>query len=210
MAAAKKRLTREQSKTLTQEKILAAATKAFARLGFAGAAVDDIAEKAGFSRGAFYSNFESKDDLFLKLIERQVRYLTDDAHAIIIDSPSGEETLDRLRNFYITMRSQDRDAFLLITEAQLYAVRNVRFRAKLASIFRRVHDELAASLQHLHQQSGIADPVSAELLAYIGLALAQGLILYSMMDIKTYPEEMLSRASELVFDRMMLPKIGTK
>jgi AcrR family transcriptional regulator len=210
MAAGKKRLTREQSKALTQEKILAAAAKAFARQGFAGTAVDDIAETAGFSRGAFYSNFASKDELFLRLIELQLRFLTDDAHAIITDSSSGEETLDRLRKFYITMRSQDKDAFLLITEAQLYAIRNVRFRAKLASIFRKVHDELTASIEHLHQQCGGDNPIPPAILAYSALALAQGLMLYSMMDSKTYPEEMLSRASELVFDRMMLPGIETK
>jgi AcrR family transcriptional regulator len=44
---------------------LEAAAIAFARQGFAGAAVEQIAESAGFSRGAFYSNFKRKDELFL-------------------------------------------------------------------------------------------------------------------------------------------------
>lgn len=205
MAPTKKRLTREQSKAITQDKILHAAAKAFARRGFSGAAVDEIAEMAGFSRGAFYSNFESKDDLFLQLVERQLRYLTDDAHAIIVDSASAEQTLSRLREFFVTMRSQDKDAFLLITEAQLYAVRNTRFRPKLAGLFRRVHEELVSSLQHLHDQTGFPHPVPANLLALIALALSQGLMLYGMMDSKSYSDDMVTRSSELVFDRMLRP-----
>ena len=205
MAAIKKRLSREQSKAITQDKILEAAAKAFARRGFAGAAVDEIAEAAGFSRGAFYSNFASKDDLFLQLIERRLRYLTKDAHSIIIGSTSEEETLKRLREFFITMRSQDKDAFLLVTEAQLYAVRTPRFRPKLAGLFRQVHVELTTSLQHLHDQTGFLNPVPAPLLAFIALALSQGLLLFSMMDSKTFTEEMVSRSSEVTFDRMFMP-----
>ena len=203
MAPTKKRLTREQSRALTREKIFEAAGKAFARRGYAGAAVDEIAEEAGFSRGAFYFNFTSKDDLFLQLIERQLRYLTEDAHSIISGSSSAEETLRRLREFYILIRSQDKTAYLLITEAQLYAIRNTRFRSKLTALFREVHQNLVLSLQQLNEQTGLHEPVSPPVLALTALALSQGLMLYSMMDSKTYSSDMVSLASELVFDRLL-------
>ena len=203
MAPTRKRLTREQSKALTREKIFEAAAKAFARRGYAGAAVDEIAEEAGFSRGAFYFNFTSKDDLFLQLIERQLRYLTEDAHSIISGSSSAEETLRRLREFYILIRSQDKTAYLLITEAQLYAIRNTRFRSKLTNLFRGVHQKLVLSLQQLNGQTGLHEPVPPPVLALTALALSQGLMLYSMMDSKAYSSDMVSLASELVFDRLL-------
>jgi hypothetical protein len=64
---------------------------------------------------------------------------------------------------------------------------------------------LTTSLQHLHDQTGFLNPVPAPLLAFIALALSQGLLLYSMMDSKTYTEEMVSRSSEVTFDRMLMP-----
>ncbi len=58
------RLTREQSRAQTRERLLASAAVVFAREGYGGASVDRIAEEAGYSKGALYSNFASKDDLF--------------------------------------------------------------------------------------------------------------------------------------------------
>src|SRR3989442_653011 len=66
------RMTREQSKANTRERLLAAARSAFASHGFHGAAVEEIASRAGFSTGALYSNFDGKEDLFLVLMEREI------------------------------------------------------------------------------------------------------------------------------------------
>ena len=63
------RLTREQSRARTRERLLASAAVVFAREGYAGASVDRIAEEAGYSKGALYSNFASKDELFFELID---------------------------------------------------------------------------------------------------------------------------------------------
>jgi AcrR family transcriptional regulator len=63
------RLTREQSQALTREKLLHSAADVVARDGYEGASIERIAEEAGFSKGAFYSNFTSKDDVLLQLLE---------------------------------------------------------------------------------------------------------------------------------------------
>ncbi len=74
------RLTREQSQALTREKLLNAASKVVARDGYEGATVERIAEEAGFSKGAFYSNFSSKEEILIHLLEENagndVRELT--------------------------------------------------------------------------------------------------------------------------------------
>ncbi len=204
MALKKKRLTREQSRAQTQEKILEAAAKAFARYGFAGASVDDITKKAGFSRGAFYANFESKDELFLILVERLLGSLTDEAGQIISASSSAKETLHHLRKFYIRVRAQDSYAWLLITEAQLYAARNTRFRARLAALFQEVLTGLTASLHQLSEQTGTEGTVAPSLLALIGMALSQGLMLYNLLDRKSYSNDVISAGMEATFDRMLV------
>jgi AcrR family transcriptional regulator len=63
------RLTREQSQALTREKLLRAASEVVARNGYEGASVERIAEEAGFTKGAFYSNFSSKEEILLHLLE---------------------------------------------------------------------------------------------------------------------------------------------
>lgn len=63
------RLTREQSQAQTREKLLASAQEMVGLHGYEGASVDRIAEEAGYSKGAFYSNFSNKEDIFLQLLE---------------------------------------------------------------------------------------------------------------------------------------------
>src|SRR5271166_3505753 len=77
------RLTREQSKAATREKLLDAARRVFAARGFHGASVEEIAALAGYSTGALYSNFDGKEDLFLVLMDREVsRHARDVAEAV--------------------------------------------------------------------------------------------------------------------------------
>ncbi len=63
------RLTREQSRARTRERLLVSAAVVFTREGYAGASIDRIAEEAGYSKGAMYSNFASKDELFFAMFD---------------------------------------------------------------------------------------------------------------------------------------------
>jgi len=65
------RLTRGESQTRTRERLLDAAVEVFAERGLAGASVEEIADRAGYSKGAVYSNFASKTDLALAVLERR-------------------------------------------------------------------------------------------------------------------------------------------
>jgi AcrR family transcriptional regulator len=61
-------LTRAQQQTLTRERLLAAAERVLARHGYGGASIDLVTAEAGYSKGAIYSNFESKEAVFLELL----------------------------------------------------------------------------------------------------------------------------------------------
>lgn len=202
IAHMKKRLTRQESKTLTQEKLLSAAAKLFARHGFAGASIEEIAETAGFSRGAFHANFKSKDDLFLTLVEKHIQAITAEIHELIAASHSTEETLQNLRAAYSCYRGADRDAFLLLTEAQLYAMRNSRFGKKLSVLLGSIHDELIASIEKVQKNLKSKDSISAEQLVLIGFAFSHGMTLHSLMDPERYSDSLVSDSTRFVFDRV--------
>src|ERR1039457_1147071 len=75
---ARKRLTREESKEVTRMRLIEAAERLFVRRGFDDASVEEISETAGYSRGAFYSNFDNKEQGFLALIGRRLPNALDD------------------------------------------------------------------------------------------------------------------------------------
>src|SRR5437016_14256616 len=85
------RMTREQSKANTRERLLAAARRVFASSGFHGASVEEIASMAGFSTGALYSNFDGKEDLFLVLMEREIAAHAREISAAVRDRASVAE-----------------------------------------------------------------------------------------------------------------------
>jgi len=192
---------------VTQEKLLGAAAKLFARRGFAGAAIEEIAETAGFSRGAFHANFKSKDDLFLALVEKHVKASTAEIHHLIAASNSAEETLTNLRAAYSCYTGTDRDAFLLLTEAQLYGVRNPRFGKKLRALLGSIHNELIASIKIFHEKMKDKDSASAEQLVLIGFAFSHGMTLHNLIDPERYSDNLVSESTRFVFDKIF-PKAG--
>lgn len=88
------RLTREESRTLTREKLMLAAAKVFAREGLGGASIDRIAEEAGYTKGAFYSNFESKEDIFLQLVEVTTKQNIERIETALAGVSEPEEIID--------------------------------------------------------------------------------------------------------------------
>jgi len=88
------RLTREQSQAITREKILRAAGDVVAREGYDGASVDRIAEAAGFSKGAFYSNFASKEDVLDHLLEGHTGSDVDDLSELLAGVDDAHEVIE--------------------------------------------------------------------------------------------------------------------
>src|SRR5690349_8455643 len=70
--ATPERLTRAESQARTRAALLQAGAEVFVERGFAGSSVEAIAARAGFTRGAFYSNFASKEELFAELLQERV------------------------------------------------------------------------------------------------------------------------------------------
>ena len=70
------RLNRQERKSQTRERLIDAAAQVFARQGFEAASLDEVAAAAGYTKGAVYSNFASKTDLFIALIERRIEVQT--------------------------------------------------------------------------------------------------------------------------------------
>ncbi|MDQ1395790.1 MAG: hypothetical protein QOG64_1049 [Acidimicrobiaceae bacterium] len=169
-----KRMTREESKLVTRARLLEAAAEVFTEKGFHGAAVEEIAERAGFSRGAFYSNFAGKDDLFLALFDDRMHRQVEEVSALLKGSASPDA-------FFAALRQRDHDRpsdaawRMLATEFWLYAMRNPEARPKLAERERALRRDYARAIQLQFDALGLPPPGAPDDLALIVQILDHGI-----------------------------------
>ncbi|MBC7941845.1 MAG: TetR/AcrR family transcriptional regulator, partial [Chitinophagaceae bacterium] len=129
------RLTRAESQAQTRERIFESARQAFARIGFAGASIDLICEAAGFSKGAFYSNFASKEQLFLDLLAQHMAREVDELTQVIAAHEDAGGVQGAIDEWLLALNS-DADWSLLAIELQLHARRHPVFAAAYDELHR--------------------------------------------------------------------------
>ncbi|PBJ37520.1 TetR/AcrR family transcriptional regulator [Mycobacterium avium] len=125
-----------------RDRILDAAAKVFAAEGFAGATIDAIGQAAGFTKGAVYSNFESKDELFLALLDREFE-LRGEQIAIALDRSAGDTTAaarEVSRSVLDSVRDHS-DYYVLLVEYWLRAQRDPQLRERLIERRRAAADQ---------------------------------------------------------------------
>jgi AcrR family transcriptional regulator len=167
------RMTREQSRDQTRERLLDAAHALFMKKGFVGASVEDIALAAGYTRGAFYSNFDSKSELLVELLRRDHEAMQADLRAIFETETSREEMESRVTAYYSRMM-QDNKTFLLWVEAKLLAARDARFRTRFTAFMKEKREQLAAYIEEFSVRAGTPMPLAPELLVIGLIGLCDG------------------------------------
>ena len=135
-------LNKHQQRTeATKRKLLKAALRIFARDGFEAASIDEIAIEAGYTRGAFYAHFQSKEDLFFAMLEDESHKHFEALTKMMEKLESKRERLDALREHYVS-RVADRRWSILILEFKLYALRHPKLRARLAGMHRSIKSKM--------------------------------------------------------------------
>jgi AcrR family transcriptional regulator len=128
------RLTRAQRKKQTRERLLDAAERMFVRKGFAATSVDDISDEAGYTRGAFYFNFDSKAEVLIELLQREGERTYSAIQAILKEGATPVEMKQRATAYFID--SLGHDSFSLWAEGSLLASRDAAYRDSI-NVLRR-------------------------------------------------------------------------
>jgi AcrR family transcriptional regulator len=169
----RKRLTREDSRDQTTQRLLDAAQKLIAKKGLSAASVEDIVAAAGYTRGAFYSNFNSKGDLFIELLRRD----HEETHAELALLRSDALPLDliqeRTREIYGRLY-RNNESFMNWTEARLLAARDTKFRSKLNALFAEKRGQIAGFIEYFYRRAGVTSPVPEGAMAMGFMALVEG------------------------------------
>jgi len=192
-------LTQERRRQLTRDHLLAAAAQVFAERGFHGATLDEVAQVAGFTKGAVYSNFKNKDDLFLALFK--ANYEREMAQLMATLGNSVIPAVDRLSDFVALIQGESQRApnsALLYLEFWLYAARNSDARARLAALDDDAVRSLADLLRSERDHEGIEPLADPERTARVIETLFRGIGLLRVMQPDVVDDELLRTAIEFV------------
>lgn len=146
---------RQERAVLTREQLIHAAREAFAKSGFEHASLEDIADRAGKTRGAFYSNFSSKEDVFFAIFEEDLARSQQTINPRLREASTTEARAAALVDHFVTLL-RDRQRTLLSLEFKLYAIRHPTKRKRLADLHAAMClrccmteiDQLLPELQH--------------------------------------------------------------
>jgi AcrR family transcriptional regulator len=196
---ARQRLTREQSRALTRAELLQAGTEVFAEKGFVGASVEEISERAGYTRGAFYWNFTDKEELFLAIMDERRARSVGEIGQLVSAAHSPQELFDLLRA-RDAANPGTRTWFLASMEFHLYAMRNPSVGTRLAQRHAEVRRAIAKAIVSQFADLGVAAPAPPEQLALIVQSLETGLLVEQYLDPEHVPENSLYQALSLLLE----------
>jgi AcrR family transcriptional regulator len=176
------RLTRQERKAQTRARLLDAASKVFAERGLEAASIDEVAAAAGYTKGAVYSNFASKTDLVIALLERRIASQSAQ-YTRRFEGQAAEAMARDLLRTPAQVPATDREFLILAVEFWLHAMRDERARRLVAEQYETargiVADFLIASG---YGESLSADGLSARDLAIVIEALGTGVALQAALD----------------------------
>ncbi|HEY0392288.1 MAG TPA: TetR/AcrR family transcriptional regulator [Solirubrobacterales bacterium] len=184
MTAEPRRETRVEKQARTRAELLATAANVFGRRGYQGASVEEIAEEAGYSHGAVYSNFDGKADLFLAVLEEymaeRARELAATQADLAEDTPL-ELRARALADQWMQRFAKDRESFLLHMEFVAHAGRDPKLAERFGTRSAALREAIAGYIAHYQALEGIEADLSAADLALVLRALGIGLAIEALV-----------------------------
>lgn len=170
---------RRRSREQTRQRLTEAALTVFAHNGFERATVDEIVREAGFSKGAFYVHFETKDDLFWELLEERIEKQQEMFRAAIDPTLGVEENERRILNAVFETRRTDPLSPAIFLEFVAHASRNEKVRDRLAHLYERWHSFILEALTGGREAGMVRTDVDLDVLASAIMAVIEGTFLQS-------------------------------
>jgi AcrR family transcriptional regulator len=190
----------------TRSKLLEAAERIFARDGFEAARLEDIASAAGYTRGAFYANFESKEDIFFILLEHWIGGRIEEVNSLLRQHDTPAKRLRALREHYAQL-AKNRGLALLSLEFKLFAIRHPDAQARLRTRQRKLRACGGEILSRVMKELGRSIPISPSAAAAGLGALSNALLLEHLVDPNSLPGEASSYILGAFFDAVIQGKV---
>jgi AcrR family transcriptional regulator len=201
------RLTRAERQAETRRNLLDAAARVFIRRGFGGASIEAIASEAGYTRGAFYSNFESKEQLFVELLQQRVY---ENYRDLLARVPTDLAPVEALRWSVRALmegyrRRESAWLFELWLECLAHVARHPEFASLASTFWRGTRGVIANRWEEAFEAEGRELPADARHIAIALTALDIGLAVQNLVDPEEAPLELYPELYELLFVPLLQP-----
>jgi AcrR family transcriptional regulator len=183
------RLTRAEQKARTRSSLLESAERVFATRGL-DASIDDVTEEAGFTKGAFYANFESKEELFLAMLDLNFARHAERIDAVMATDRDFQEQAREGGVGFIREIAADPEWERLFFEFATYATRNPGFRKELVERYHGLQARLAELYERRAGELGVAPPIPVDLIATMTFSMANGVAFQRLLDPESVPDDL--------------------
>jgi AcrR family transcriptional regulator len=187
-----------------RDRLLAAAEQLLADQGYHATSVDQVVRLAGLTKGAFYWNFDSKEELFLGLLEERFDSRARALMTMVAAASAEETTSGRVGEAIAAMIGDHRQVVLLMNEFWALAVRDERVRERWIERQNGLRDDLASALEARHETTGVPLTVDAQKLATALIAMADGLAMDWVAEPGTISPSLFGEMLDLLYDGLVL------
>ena len=198
--AAGPRRTQAERRSRTREQLLDAAGAVFAARGYHAATLEQIAERAGVSKGSVYYNFASKHELFVTLLSERIAQRLGDVREALGDPAPGEPPAHAAGVSFLGAVSADPRWGPLFFEFVAQAARDDEVRAAFAAWLSQTREALAALIRQRLHALGHEPALPPERLAILVSALANGMLIEHIFDPRGVPPELFGEGLALLAD----------
>lgn len=184
------RLTRAERKADTRARLLESAATVFARRGMQQASIDEVAEHAGFTKGAVYAHFKSKEELFLAMLDDRFAMHAEEMDKLLASDAEPEDQARAGAANFVDLITSDPEWERLFFEFSAYAARNENFRRELVARRRQLQDRMAELFRRRAEELDAEPPFPIEEIARMTFAMADGIALQKLLDSESVSDDM--------------------
>jgi AcrR family transcriptional regulator len=197
------RMTRAEQQQRTREEIVAAADRLFVEQGFHATSVDQIATAAGYTKGAVYSNFDAKEDVFFAIYEQRMeRALVElDRTLAASDDPAG--WIEAVLVDQSSRRGRDDRWLSTFFEFWAHVIRRPALRERFATIHARLEGPFVAALERHADDHGTALAIDARQVNLAMMSMSLGLTLERLIRPDVVDADLGPRMARLVLDELV-------
>jgi AcrR family transcriptional regulator len=186
-----RRLTRKEKQADTRSRLIDAAGKVFARRGLHQASIDEVAERAGFTKGAFYANFASKEELFLAMLDERFAARLSELERTTGTDEAPEEQARQFGADFNRAIAADPEWERLFFEFVAHAGRNEDFRTELVKRYRALRERIEQLYRRRMEREDMPEPpVPLDKLALMTFAMVNGMALEKMLEPEAVDDEL--------------------
>jgi AcrR family transcriptional regulator len=191
--------TRKERQARTRELLMESAAAVASRRGIEGASLDEVAKGAGFTKGAVYANFSSKEELFLAMLDAHFEARLAELDRILSTEADPDVQARQAAEGLMRTLSAEPESHRLFFEFAVHAARNEDFREQLVARYRSLRQRLAELLAERAGRLGIDPVVPSADVAAMAFAMANGMALERLLEPEAVPDTLFGEMMATFF-----------